>query len=222
LKKIISIVVIFMMLINLGCAFGMENETPFSKNNEISLPSGIVNPDYVDYPDGTVDIQIEPPITDGTTIPDDSRSGIASTIWDIGLRIGSYFFRTAGNIILDVATIAFGLTEAHVNKNKGASVHLYHSYTYRNKVAKVYNQSTRTWKTYVIEGNREWYRHEFASFAQTNGFTATASVDFTADKGYPPIHVDVAPHYYDDNWIRDMAQYNYYFNRGVTEEYGWR
>ncbi|AST56942.1 RING-H2 finger protein ATL16-like [Thermoanaerobacterium thermosaccharolyticum] len=36
------------------------------------------------------------------------------------------------------------------------------------------------------------------------------------------LYADVVPHYYDENWITQQAEYNYRMGDRITEEYGWR
>jgi len=142
--------------------------------------------------------------TDGKTYEDDEASGIASTIWNITLTIRSYFARTAGQILLDIAQI-FADT---IDKNRGATARLYHSYSYPDKDVYVYT-SAGTWKLYVTSRPRQWYRHHFGSYANSRGFVRTYTIDYTADRGYPPIHSEWSPHYFDEKWLIEMAQYRW-------------
>ncbi|MGB9680215.1 MAG: hypothetical protein ACPL3A_09560 [Thermoanaerobacteraceae bacterium] len=210
---------VLLSILSFSFAFANDEKNQNSKEKVIYRE---INPNYIVYPDGAVKIVVEPPIASSTLVPDDNANGTASTIWNITLTIGSYFMKTAGNIIIDIATTVYGLTESHIAKNKGASVYLYHSYTYRYKDANVYHLSLNLWKTLVVEGNREWYRHVLYSFAGTDGSTYTDRRDYTEANGYPPIHIDAAPHYYDENWITQQAEYNYRMGDRITEEYGWR
>jgi len=221
LKKLVSLllIVVLFTISNFSSAFADDTK---NQNNSTKVIYRQINPNYPVYPDGTVKIVVEPPIASGTLVPDDNANGTASTIWNITLTIGSYFMKTAGNIITDIATTVYGLTESHIAKNRGASVYLYHSYTYRYKDANVYHLSLNLWKTLVVEGNREWYKHIVYSFVDTNGFTKTGTKDYTEEYGYPPIHIDAAAHYYDENWITQQAEYNYHMGDRITEEYGWR
>lgn len=175
---------------------------------------------YVDPGDGTVDIR-ESYTTSGTTILDSDKSGIANVLWGTAMSVGSLFLTTFGSIVVDVATLGYGLLEAKIDKNQGATSRLFHSYLYRYHDAYVYTAATRTWGLYVVSENREWYRHEFSSFVDTDGYTRTKTIDFIAANGYSPIHTDVAPHYNDYTWLSDTATYRWRMGYGTYYEYGW-
>lgn len=136
----------------------------------------------------------------GNTYQDDSESGIASVIWSILLNIVSYFTRTAGNIMLDIAQL-YGDA---VDQSKGSTTRLYHSYSYPDKLAQVWTVSL-VWTTYFTSRNREWYRHEYASYVNTLGYTRTKTRDYTPDEGGSAIHIDTAPHYSSNTWLQNEA-----------------
>lgn len=130
---------------------------------------------YEEPGDGATRLVMDP-WSSGYTYEDDSASGTASMIWNIALKISSYFVRLAGNIILDVADL-FG---DYVDKSKGAKSKLLHSYYYPDKVIEVWTQWDR-WEVYYTSRNREWYRHHFASYVNSSGVTRTATRDYTPD-----------------------------------------
>jgi hypothetical protein len=141
----------------------------------------------------------------GYTYEDDSESGIASLIWNTTLNILSYFTRTAGQIMLDIAAL-LGDT---VDQSKGSESRLYHSYSYPDKLAQVWT-TQRVWATYYTSRNREWYRHEFASYSNTLGYTRSQSRDYTPDVGGSAFKIDSAPHYSNNAWLQTEAYYRWY------------
>lgn len=152
----------------------------------------------------------------GYTYQDDEKSGIASAIWNIALTILSYFTTTAGQIMLDVAQL-FG---DGVNTSQGATTRLYHSFSYPDKLAQVWT-ANRVWQTYFTSSTREWYRHEFASYTTTAGFTRTGTRDYTPEQGASPYRIEYATHYFDDTWLQNEAWYRWYYNMAPGYEYGY-
>lgn len=165
--------------------------------------SEIVTPEGVDPGYGATRLIMDP-WSSGYTYEDDIESGTASVIWNNLLTILSYFTKTAGGVILDAASIY----SDSVDKSKGSQSKLLHSYYYPDKVIQVWD-TTNSWKTYYTSRNREWYRHQFASYVNSSNITRTNTSDYTKDLGYSSIHIDSAPHYSNDTWLLNEAYYRW-------------
>ncbi|KXG42624.1 hypothetical protein U473_00115 [Tepidibacillus decaturensis] len=72
-------------------------------------------------------------------------------------------------------------------------------------------------KTYVDIESREWYRHEYATFSDTDGYTRSGTYDYIPPNGYSPINVDYKPHWTDNTWIKNQALY--YYNTSLTNDF---
>lgn len=168
----------------------------------------------IPIPDGTVDIVTTSAWTSGTVYEDSSLSNaILSAIKDSVLTIVSYFTATVINVVKDVATIAYGLLPTDIKLTSPGAAKLSHSYSYVDKLGKVYNESTNQWIMKVDIQKRQWFRHEWASFATTEGYTRTGTVDYTADRGYSPIQEDKKYGYDDNSYISAEASYRYNTNQ---------
>lgn len=166
---------------------------------DIKIKSEEISPQYVDPGIGATRV-IEDAWSTGYLYMDDEKYGIGDLIWDALLTIPGYFTTTVGNILLDIADLFFDI----VDTNHVVTARLYHSYYYKEKLAQVWIED-KIWKTYYTSRNREWYKHKFGSYVNTAGATRTYTIDETWDMGYPPIHIDVAPHYYDETYLTNQA-----------------
>ena len=129
---------------------------------------------------------------------------------DVTLTIGSYFLNNVENIILDVAEFCFGLGSGDILFSQPGTARLLHSYSYISHLGRIY--TNRDWETMVDIEMREWYAHEYASFADDSGITKTAILDRIPENGYGPIKEEYRAHYSDDTWIYNTALEIYTFD----------
>lgn len=171
-------------------------------------------PSSVEPNDGTVNIITTAPWTSGITYEDGSKySNILSNIINISLTISSYFTKTVYNIVKDVALSAFGMRWDEVEVSAPGSAKLMHSYSYIDKLGKVWNSSTREWVLKVDVQKRQWYRHEYASFKGKDGYTHSAAVDYIPTLGYGPIYEESKAYFDDNTFISNTARELYLYNR---------
>lgn len=189
--------------------FTQENVEKYEKKENIDLKKSktlqnnyIVIPNIVDPGEQTTRVITTNKWTTGYTYEDDAKSGTLSTIKDVGLVLVNKF---AGKTLVvkvitavnDVATICFGLSSLFIDQSKGATARLYHSFSYYDHFGEIWNGSR--WITKVEIETREWYKHEFASFAGKDGKTYTS----TCDRGL--IMIDKKSHFDDYDWIKNKT-----------------
>jgi len=164
-----------------------------------------ITPSAVDPGPGSTRITLSS-WTTGYTYLDGQKQGMASTIWSSTLNIGGFFAKGVGAIITTI--LSFLGDPFAVDQNKGATARLLHSYYYPEKHAQVYTHN-RVWSTYYTAQPRQWFKHEFASYVNTRGYTRTATQDFTPDNGYSAIRTDTTTHYNDHTWLMNEAAYRW-------------
>jgi len=152
----------------------------------------------------------------GYLYEDDAESGIAIIIWDIVLTIVSYFTTTAGSIMLDVADLFDDL----VDRSIPAMSKIYHSYSYPDKLAQVWT-SSQHWETFFTSEAREWFRHEWASYATTAGTTRAEFRNFHLEDGYGPIHGQYGSHYSDHTYLMLEAYTRWLYGYPPGREYAY-
>lgn len=189
--------------------FTQENVEKYEKKENIDLKKSkkfqdnyIVIPNIADPGEQSTRVITTNRWTTGYTYEDDEKTGNLGTIKDIGLIIVNKF--SSENHIVkvitavnDVATICFGLSSLFIDQSKGATARLYHSFSYYDHFGQIWNGSR--WITKVEIETREWYKHEFASFAGKDGKTYTS----TCDRGL--IMTDKKAHFDDYEWIKNKT-----------------
>ena len=180
----------------------------YNENEKIQLYGPIIE-------DGTVNIVTSTPWTSGVLYEDGSKSSnILSSILNITLTISSYFTKTVYNIVKDVALIMFQTSWSEVVTTAPGSAKLSHSYSYIDKLGYVYNEPLKEWILKVDIQKRQWFRHEYASFKCTDGYTRSGTVDCIPTNGYSPIKEDMKYNYNNDSYIKAEASYRYKYNLG--------
>lgn len=170
---------------------------------------------YVDvYQDGTTRVDVSPLNTTGILYEDGSQqSTMLSNIVSIAMSIAGYYMTTVQSIVTDVASIAFGMSWSEVKVTSPGSAKLSHSYSYYDKLGKAYQASTGSWLLKVDIQRRLWFRHEYSSFAGTDGLTHTSAVDFIPSTGYSAVQDESKPYYYDDTYINNLTYERYVYNQ---------
>lgn len=235
MKKFISILLIITLILPNINVFGLEKITDYAtydkskifknsdkivKEHEQKIRKYILDKQQLpeddsnkydvykeDPGEGAIRVYETDPYSNGYLYEMGNKSGLLSTIADIVLKIGSYFLTTVESIIIDVATLALGITQSEIAYNNPAEATLYKSYTYLYKQGQYYQRDH--WYTLVDCQQRQTYRHEFSAFGTKSGYTKTGTYDFTVVNGYAPILVEKSTHYDDHSWIAEQANYRY-------------
>lgn len=178
----------------------LEKTAQLERDNAVKIDKlGLVQPQVVDPGIGATRIIISGWSSGYTYGPDDEDYGTASFIWNNSLTILNWFNTTVGGVLVDVSQMLYDT----VDKNKGATTRLFHSFYYPDKLVQVY--TINGWTTYYTARPREWYRHEFASYVNTLNVTKTSTRNFTRDEGYSSFRLEPSPNYYNDTLLQDLA-----------------
>lgn len=133
-------------------------------------------------------------------ILDDTKSGIASSIWPLFLRVLNFTnWKTAGTVISNVNSIY----RVVVDTNKDATSQSYHSYSYYNKDGDYYKGGS--WCTGARIGRRVTYASGWSMYYDTTGYPRSAF----EPQGWQYVTEQAGCHWNDHAWILGMAQVVY-------------
>jgi hypothetical protein len=202
----------YKVVMDASLADKLEREAAASARQAAQVASVEVGPAALPVP-GDIRV-VNRPWTSGITYFDDEERGTASVIWSYALTIAGFFTEGVSAVIIGVASF-LGEQASQIDRNKGATARLYHSFRYPEKQAQVYTNN-RQWVTYYTAQPRQWYKHVFASYVNTQAYTRSHSVDYTADRGYAPIRTESTPHYHDNVWLSNKAR-DLYMTRSAPQ-----
>ncbi|MFA9423809.1 MAG: hypothetical protein ACERLG_09540, partial [Sedimentibacter sp.] len=147
IKKIFSLVLSLVLISSFSTSVLADSFTKYNPDSSVIYNSNNVKkyekkvvdnnfkevgitPMVVDPGDGAVRTTYSARFSSGYTYEDSNKSSsVLSTIWNTSLTISGYFFSTAGNIVKDVALLAYSINENEIVQSSPGTAKLLHSYS---------------------------------------------------------------------------------------------